>query len=128
MAYGRSSAIERFRSHAGSIFPDIDATLFQKSKKRSQDPQICKLLGLSGDPHKDKTPPMLAPVLFKDEDTRSMSKLFRSSALFQVCSIPIDSSKKSLLWFYLIYLGLDWALNCLWARCFECRQVNPSFR
>ena len=63
MAYGRSSAIERFRSHAGSIFPDINATLFQKSKKRSQDPQICKLLGLSGDPHKDKTPPMLAPQL-----------------------------------------------------------------
>jgi hypothetical protein len=88
MANGRSSAIEHFRSHAGTIFSDIDTTLFRKSMKRSQDPQIRKLLGLSGDPHKDKTPPMLAPVLFEDEDTQSMSKLFRNSALFQVRSIP----------------------------------------
>ena len=86
-----------FGNRAFSFTSDIDATLFQKSKKHSQDPQICKLLGLSGGPHKDKTPPMLAPVLFKDEDTRSMSKLFRSSALFQVCSIPIDSSKKKFI-------------------------------
>lgn len=84
MASGRSSAIERFRSHAGTIFPAIETSLFRKSAKRSQDPQICKLLGLSGDPQKDKFPPMLAPVLFKDEDTQSISKLFRNSALFQV--------------------------------------------
>jgi hypothetical protein len=85
MANGRSSAIERFRSHAGTIFPDIDTTLFRKSMKRSEDPQICKLLGLSA----EKNPPiMLAPVLFKDEDTKSMSKLFRNSALFQVHLIP----------------------------------------
>ena len=86
MANGRSSAIERFRSHAGTIFPDIDTTLFRKSTKRSEDPQIRKLLGLSGSA--EKTPPMLAPVLFKDEDTKSMSKLFRNSALFQVRPIP----------------------------------------
>ena len=89
MANGRSSAIEHLHSHAGTIFPDIDATLFGKSTKRSQDPQICKLLGLSepGDRHQDKTPPMLAPVLFKDGDICSMSKLFRNPVLFQVCSI-----------------------------------------
>jgi hypothetical protein len=84
MGSGRSSAIERFRSNAASIFPDLDAALFPKSVKRSEDPKIRKLLGLTGDSHRDKNPPMLAPVLFKDEDTRSMSKLFRNPVLFQV--------------------------------------------
>ena len=85
-------SVEYFLSHAGTIFPDIETNFFQKSTKRSQDPQIPKLLGLSGDHQKDKTPPMLAPVFFKDEDTQSISKLLQNSALFQVCSIPIDSS------------------------------------
>jgi len=89
MASSRSSAIECFCSHAGSIFPDIDAALFPKSAKRSQDPQIHKLLRLTGDPFQDRTPPMLAPVLFKDEDIQSMSKLFRNPALFQVCLVLI---------------------------------------
>lgn len=84
---GRSSTINIFRSHAASIFPDIDPALFPKSVKRSQDPRICKLLGLTGDSHRDKTPPMLPPILFKDEDTQSISKLFRNPALFQVCLI-----------------------------------------
>jgi len=84
---GRSSTINIFRSHAAFIFPDIDPALFPKSVKRSQDPRISTLLGLTGDPRRDKTPPMLPPILFKDEDTQSMSKLFRNPALFQVCSI-----------------------------------------
>ena len=126
IASGRSSAIERFRSHAGTIFPDIETNLFRKSTKRSQDPQICKLLGLShdSDPQKDKSPPMLVPVLFKDEDTRSISKLFRNPALFQVRSIKFPLILP--LCFY--SLVLDWPLNCLWACCFECRQDDPPFR
>ena len=84
MSAGRSSSIERLRSHASQIFTDIDQALFVKSVQRSQDARICELLGIVDDPLGNKTYRNLAPVLFENEDTNQLPGLFRNPVLFQV--------------------------------------------
>jgi len=63
---------------------DVNQALFVKSERRSQDARIRELLGIPDDPLANKTPLILAPVLFENEDTAQIPGLFRNPILFKV--------------------------------------------
>lgn len=98
LSAGRSSALERIRSNASSVFnsPEgtsntgtlqLDQALFATGVNRSQNKRVCKLLGIADG---GKTFPVLPPILFSRENPNVMSRLFFHPSLFRVIKLVLS--------------------------------------
>ena len=116
LSTGRSSALERLRSNASSVFTppegtsnpgelQLDQALFATGVNRSQNKRVCQLLGIVDG---GKTFSALPPILFSRENSNIMSRLFFHPSLFRVtCSLL------SINWFFLINYITAGASYCL---------------